>query len=87
MASKENGEEIEQILISDKMKKYSSFILDDNIKTDVEMNNVLKKHLEDYQCGFDTKEENVRILNFISYLFGGNAMEKKLILLPKKQIL
>lgn len=69
MASKENGEEIEQILISDKMKKYSSFILDDNIKTDGEMNNVLKKLLEDYQCGFDTKEENVRILNFISYLF------------------
>lgn len=51
------------------MKKYFLFILDDNIKIDVEMNNVLKKFLEDYQCGFDIKEENVRILNFILYFF------------------
>lgn len=69
MATKENGEEIGQMLISDEIKKYSSFVLDDNIATDGRINNILQKLLDDYHCGFDSDEENVRILNFISYLY------------------
>lgn len=69
MATKENGEEIGQMLISDEIKKYSSFVLDDKIATDGRINNILQKHLDDYHCGFDSDKENVRILNFISYLY------------------
>lgn len=69
MTTNENGEEIDQMLLPDKIKKYSSFILDDNITTDGKINNILQKLIDDYQCGFDSDEENVRILNFISYLY------------------
>lgn len=69
MTTNENGEEIGQMLLPDEIKKYSSFILDDNITTDGKINNILQKLLDDYQCGFDSDEENVRILNFISYLY------------------
>lgn len=57
------------MLLPDEMKKYASFILDDNITTDGKVNNILRKRLDDYQCGFDSDEENVRILNFISYIY------------------
>lgn len=69
MTTNENGEEIDQMLLPDKIKKYSSFILDDNITTDGKIKNILQKLIDDYQCGFDSDEENVRILNFISYLY------------------
>lgn len=69
MTTNENGEEIDQMLLPDEIKKYSSFILDDNITTDGKINNILRKLIDDYQCGFDSDEENVRILNFISYLY------------------
>lgn len=69
MTTNENGEEIGQMLITDEIKKYSSFVLDENITTDGKINNILRKLLDDYHCGFDSDEENVRILNFISYLY------------------
>lgn len=52
MTTNENGEEIDQMLLPDKIKKYSSFILDDNITTDGKINNILQKLIDDYQCGF-----------------------------------
>ena len=54
-----------------KFKQLSSFILDDDITTvDREgVKNILQKVLKDLYSGFDSHEENVRVLNFISYLY------------------
>ena len=51
------------------IKQLSSFILDDDITTVKFLENILQKVLSDLDIGFDSDEENVRVLNFISYLY------------------